>query len=105
MPRAVRGCPLFHLYGPRQQTRKKVAGLESAAELEARARSVDASEKAVSSCAALALQTSGTKCPCVSSFDAVLQRVIDAWQYLGEPIQTAILAMVHSVDNADARSG
>jgi hypothetical protein len=45
-------------------------------------------------CAALAQQTGGTKCRCVSSFDAGLQRVIEAWAEMPDEARRAVLAFV-----------
>jgi hypothetical protein len=44
--------------------------------------------------ALLAMQTSGMKCPCVSSFDAELQRVIEAWVALTDEARRAVLVLV-----------
>jgi hypothetical protein len=52
-------------------------------------------------CAALALQSSGTKCRCVSSFDTALQRVIEAWAAMPAETRRAVLALVDATSKSN----
>jgi hypothetical protein len=73
---------------------QKVTGFEPATETEATDLPIGSCENVPLPCAAIALQTSGTKCPCVTSFDANLQRVIEAWVAMTDEARRAVLDLI-----------
>lgn len=72
----------------------RVTGFEPATEIPVNPAAVNDYENSTTPGAALALQTSGTNCHCVSSFDAVLQRVIKVWAFMPDETRREVLAIL-----------